>query len=424
MTTTTDHPGRSRMPAKPPRIDRVRILHIEDDPAITSLVTFILHQTDPDRFVVQSHASLGDAGPALMRTHRGDLVLLDLNLPDSQGWNTFATLHRDYPGLPLVILTGDPDEELAMRAVQEGAQDYLLKSEIRVPGLLARVIRYAVERHHALEEIETARRQLAQQNDQLQAALQSLEKTSAALVESEKIKSLGQMAAGIAHELKNPLAILRMGLDYIQRAAPERRAQAQERVMSDLFGALHRADDIIADLMAYSAPSPLQAEPASLNRLIEEAVEIMRPLLLQHHIEYELRLAAELPELPLDRKRILQLLVNLISNAVQAMSPSGERGRLQISTQAGRMPAESTGPDDTTFPEPLLVTAEFRDNGPGIPAEALPHVFDPFFTTKAAQGGTGLGLAVSAMIMDLHGGRLELTNHPDGGAVAKLIFIA
>ncbi|HMO52546.1 MAG TPA: ATP-binding protein [Kiritimatiellia bacterium] len=402
----------------------LHVIHIEDDPQVASLAAHILHQSSPDDFRVDHYASLGDAGLALDigAGGVGDVILLDLNLPDSRGWSTFSRMHQHYPDIPIVVLTGDPDQAIAIRAVQEGAQDYLLKSELRVPGLLARILRYAVERHRYIKEIESARRQLLRQNKQLQEAMANLERTGAALIESEKIKSLGQMAAGIAHELKNPLAIIRMGLDYLDRSHPDRRGGAATKILPDLFKALSRGEGIIADMMDYSAPLTPRVESLSLNALIEEALDLIRPLCVRYHIEVRCELTSSLPPLALDRKKIIQLLMNLLSNAVQAMSDQGA-GVLTVRTVMAPMPPSPQAPPESEWPDPMLVTAEISDTGPGIPVDVLPRVFDPFFTTKSANGGTGLGLPVGAMIMEQHGGRLELSNHPGGGAMARLTFV-
>jgi signal transduction histidine kinase len=404
------------------RTSAIRVWHVEDDDQIVRVVARIFQPPGGSGIEIIRYAYLRDVLAALPQSRPGDVLLLDLNLPDNKGWSTFEQIHQARPELPLVILTGDPDEELARRAVRQGAQDYLLKSEISLPGLLMRVVRYALDRRIYLREIEEGHRLLEAQNLRLLKALKNLEKTSAALIESEKIKSLGQMAAGIAHEVKNPLAILRMGLDYLNRAKPEKAAAALQKTIPDLFAALSRADSIIADMMDYSAPRSIHPELMSLNRLVEEAAAIMKPLCARNRVDIILDLAPALPELSLDRQKIIQLLLNLIGNAVQAMARGG--GKLLIHTATTMMEGEisdESGKED--LPDPVLVVVEIHDSGPGIPPEILPRVFDPFFTTKSASGGTGLGLSVCAMIMDLHGGRLELMNHPDGGALARLTFI-
>ena len=395
----------------------VRVLYLEDEDLPAEVVLYILQREEPQAFQIQRTTSLA-ATVAALNQNAYDVVLIDLNLPDSEGWETFAAVHRAAPETAVVILTGDPDTEIAVRAVGEGAQDYLYKHELNVPGLLTRVLHYAVTRHHIDQALRAANRSLEQRNQELQRTMASLEQTRLALVESEKIKSMGQMAAGIAHEIKNPLAIIRMGLDYLSGAQPEKAPQAIARTLPEMVSALDRANTILSEMLDYAAPRALQVEAFPLNEVVREALVIMGTSLCTSGIEVLADLDEELPEIELDRQKMIQVMINLIGNASQAM-PNG--GLLRIRTRRTQFPVDSSDAASEGMPEIALL--EVQDSGTGIREEDLEHVFDPFFTTRAGSGGTGLGLSVCKMILDLHGGRLTLQNHPDGGSVATIQFI-
>lgn len=403
------HPWRHRL---------IRILYLEDEDLPAELVQFILRREEPESFRIHRLTTVAEARTALARAGDFDVVLLDLNLLDSSGWHTFETIRTAAPDTAVVILTGDPDTAIAARAVREGAEDYLYKHELNVPGLLNRVLHYAVTRHRAKQDLRQANRELARRNQDLQRLMESLEKTRMALVESEKIKSLGQMAAGIAHEIKNPLAILRMGLDHIANAKPGGMDRAVGRVLPDLVSALERADTIVMEMLDYAAPRPLQVTSCSLNDLAREALQILHNTLAVQQVTVHTHLASDLPLLDLDRQKMTQVLINLIANALQAMKGPGV---LHVTTARTSFPLES--PEDTRDGLPDIAMIEIHDSGPGIAPEDEERIFDPFYTTKGDQGGTGLGLPVCKMILDLHGAHLSLKNHPDGGAAACISFI-
>lgn len=423
MTGTLQHgqdvsPGAADAPIHPPwSSTTLSVLYVEDEDLPAEVVQYILHRGNPRAFAIERVTSVRDAVEQLGEKPY-DVILLDLNLPDIAGWTTFQVVRRHAAEAAIVILTGDPDTEIARRAVQEGAQDYLYKHQMNTPGLLERVLCYAAARHQHQQSLRRVNRRLEQRNQDLQRLMQSLEATQLALVESEKVKSMGQMAAGIAHEIKNPLAILEMGLEYLQGAAPDRLPAARDKVLPDLLSALERAAGIVNEMLDYAAPRALQVEAANLNDVVQEAVNLMSTSFHGHGISTAVSFEETLPPIELDRTKMIQVLLNLITNALNAMEGAG---RLDIRTLRARIPPLPGVDDGEDLPE--LAVVEIRDTGPGLPPEVADHIFDPFFTTRADRGGTGLGLPVCKMILDLHGARLEVGNHDEGGAVARISFV-
>lgn len=232
----------------------------------------------------------------------------------------------------------------------------------------------------------------------------------ALLMQADKIESLGRFAAGVAHEIKNPLAILQMGMECLS----DRRDQLGEDVLAvlgEMETAISRADDIVRGMLHFARSGDLVLEACSVNAIVEQAAHVLRPEFAEHRIKLETQLLEPIPSVLADAARIEQVLLNLMVNAVQAMSAGGV---LQVRTYYGQI-SEMQRDEGLRIVERLrrgdtVVVVEVRDQGPGIPEHLLQRVFDPFFTTKSTGEGTGLGLSVALRIVELHRGYLQLHN--------------
>jgi signal transduction histidine kinase len=166
---------------------------------------------------------------------------------------------------------------------------------------------------------------------------------------------------------------------------------------------VERIRQIVVGLLNFSKPKQSDPREVELNEVVTGTMRLVRNMLDVSNIELELHLAEGLPPVFVDENQIYQVLVNIITNAIQAMEATDEKERrLVITTRPGEAPGS--------------LEIELRDTGKGIPAEHMPHVFDPFFSTKGV-GGTGLGLSVSYGIVKNHGGKIRAGNAPGGGAV-------
>jgi signal transduction histidine kinase len=269
--------------------------------------------------------------------------------------------------------------------------------------------RTATLRNEVAERVRTEAR-LTRAHAELQASLAELQSTQLQLIEAAKSESIGRLAAGVAHEVKNPLMTLGLGADYfLNRGAcrPEETA-----LLHDMKEAVRRAGSIINLLLDFSRPRPVQFKDEDLNALVETALSLARQPLAAHRVSVVRELQENLPPVPLDRNRIEHVLVNLVDNAIQAMPEGGTLTvRTRVDTGAGAGSAQ-----------PGTVSVMVEDTGRGIPEEVLNKVFEPFFTTKPQGQGTGLGLSIVRKIMQIHGGSVALANRPEGGAVALLDF--
>lgn len=241
------------------------------------------------------------------------------------------------------------------------------------------------------------------------------------LIQSEKLESIGRLAAGVAHEVKNPLAVILMGVAYLTRQMTHGDANVP-MVLGEIELAVRKADTVIRGLLDFSAPSELQLNAEDLNGVIDQALLLVKHELEKTHVTV-MRELSTLPPINLDGNKIQQVFINLFVNAVQAM-PNG--GTLTIRTCVKPKAAVEThlGLKETRWlaRQSTVVVVEVDDTGSGIQDTKLPKVFDPFFTTKPTGKGTGLGLTVSKKIVELHGGLIDVRNRPEGGVRATIVF--
>jgi PAS domain S-box-containing protein len=255
-------------------------------------------------------------------------------------------------------------------------------------------------------------------------AEENLHSTQLQLIQAEKMESLGRMAAGIAHEVKNPLAVILIGADYLSAEMTGGDGAAME-VVKEIRDSVVRADTIIREMLDFAAPKELRLRPEDLNVLIHTAMPLVRHEMEPNGIVLEEKYSRPLPLAPIDKNKITQAVINLCINAIQAM-PGG--GALTVSTRAEQLTEvardEGSRVNERFRVGDTVVIVEIEDTGVGIPPDKLRTIFEPFFTTKETGKGTGLGLTVTKKIIDLHGGEIRLANRPEGGVKATLIFKA
>jgi PAS domain S-box-containing protein len=282
------------------------------------------------------------------------------------------------------------------------------------------------ERKEAAEQLRQAYLQVERSHEETQRALEKLQAAHSELrtvqmqlVEAEKMKSVGRLAAGIAHEVKNPLAIVRIGVEFLESHVNDKTLCDIIREMSD---AVRRADGVIRELLDFSAPKRLELAETDLNQLIEQALQRVRGE-RRGDVQVIREFQRDLPRVRLDLEKISQVFVNLLTNALHAMDNGGV---LTVRTYAKQLTGVGSNIADIRSESfrvgETLVVAEIDDTGVGIPDDKLAKIFEPFFTTKPTGKGTGLGLSVVKTIVDLHGATIDLRNLPEGGARVTLMF--
>ena len=363
-----------------------KILIVDDEPAMVRLLELLLEHvgytnlrstTDP-REVLECCAEF-----------QPDLILLDLRMPHLSGVQVLKQLERRRADLylPVLVLTADMSRESKRAALEAGASDYVTKP-FEQAELLLRV--------RNLLEMRFLHRDLRRQNETLEAQIQ--ERTHQ-LLEAEQLATMGNLLAGVAHELNSPLSVILGHVGLFAATAVDDSARARAREIGE---AAERCVRIVRSFLTMARRHPPERGPVSLNHLLRDAVELLALGLRVDNVDVRLDLESDLPPMWADGHQLKQLAVNLIANARHALREAPLPRRLSIVT---RYEVQSR-----------RVRIEVADTGPGIPPEILARVFEPFFTTKPEGEGTGLGLALARGIVEGHGGTLSVESRPGEGA--------
>jgi len=338
-----------------------------------------------------------------------DIVILDLNVPDSSGEETLIRFNKEYPNLPVVVHTGAYEEDLGLAALGVGAQDFLVKGKF-TPYTLNKALHYAIERKRLQLQLLEANTKV--QNTQLQ------------LVQAEKMKVVGGLASGVAHEVKNPLATILYGVTYLTQTLNGDDEKIQ-LVLDNIKEAVDRANNIITDLLDFSSIHKMQRSPEDLNQIVEKSLSLVHHEFDKKHIQAVKELNPKIPKLNIDRNRIEQVIINLVLNAVLAM-PDG--GKITLRSDVRDLSKRNKDVPqfliDKLKTKGRIVLLQIDDEGCGIPDDQKDKAFDPFFTTRRSNGGVGLGLAISKSIMENHDAALFIENRKEGGLRATMVFKA
>ena len=256
---------------------------------------------------------------------------------------------------------------------------------------------------------------------------EDLKAAQSQLMQAEKLHSIGQLAAGVAHEVKNPLQVILVGLQYFGDSLLTTNEEARS-VLTDMREAVQRANAVVQDLLDFASPRELGMQPRQINALLEKAIRFVRHDTTKAGVKVVTNFAAGMPDASVDPTKIEQVFINLITNACHAM-PAG--GTLTVTTRERVMTPSESPQHDTgdrsgirfRSGEPVLAI-EIRDTGTGVPPEKLTRIFEPFYTTKSTGKGTGLGLSVTQKIIDLPRGKISIENHPEGGVIATITLKA
>jgi PAS domain S-box-containing protein len=243
-------------------------------------------------------------------------------------------------------------------------------------------------------------------------------KANESLADATRLESVGRLAAGVAHEVKNPLMIIRLGVDYLSKQFPQKSSQ---EVLDDVRGAIDRADSVIMDLLNFSKQKHFARRPTDIDRVIDKALHLIKHEIKRRNIAIVRNHNDPMPQIYADPDRLVQVFVNLLSNAAQAI---GEDGGIEVVLRLIRLSERDLERSDPSMFRvgEQVIAVDIRDSGPGFSVENRKKIFEPFFTTKPIGEGTGLGLAVSRNIVIMHKGSISISNRSEGGVSALLMF--
>ncbi|MBF0276324.1 MAG: response regulator [SAR324 cluster bacterium] len=396
--------------------ENIKILLVEDNPGDARLIEEFLSEIGkvPSQL---AHVECLDDAISLLDNEEFQLILLDLNLPDSRGIETFTTIKNQGVEIPIVALSGLDDETIALEAVHQGAQDYLVKGEIN-PHLLWRSIQYAIERQkilkdhkQILEVLHESEKELKKHRDHLEELVllrtKELKNTQAQLVQSAKLASAGEMATGIAHELNQPLNIIQVFADNLMDSWSKGNKKDPRPCLETILGQVERAAKITNHLRTFGRETQSNSfKLADINLIVEDSLLLVSELFRLNEIKLIKEFSGVLPRVNCQPVQIEQILANLLSNAKDAMENSLKK---ELTLR--------------TYKREKSVVIEIEDTGAGIAENIQSKIFDPFFTTKEVGKGSGLGLSVSHGIIEEHGGKIEVEsgNDPQKGT-SRTIF--
>ncbi|MGF1936353.1 MAG: hybrid sensor histidine kinase/response regulator [Nostoc sp. ChiQUE02] len=377
----------------------IHILLVEDSASDAHLLRRIFLHADQEQWQMlhverlseainasreNSASTLDNSQIISRRQRRFDLVLLDLSLPDSIGLNTLKEFRAAVPDIPVVVLTGLDDEDLALQALAEGAQDYLVKDQMTIQRLV-RAIRYAIERSEILNQLR-----------------ESEERTRQALAKEQELNELkSNFVAMVSHEFRTPMTTIRTAVDILEynsnKLTDDRKTKYFDRIQNAINQMLHLLDEIL--FLSKTEAAKLEYKPTFLNleNFCSELTDILQLNAgSQHSIIFSFQ--GESSQAQMDEDLLNCILTNLISNAIKYS------------------PQNSTIWFDLICKD-RLATFQVRDRGMGIPLKDQTRLFETFYRASnvGVIQGTGLGLTIVKKCVELHGGHIQLESEQDVG---------
>jgi len=359
-------------------MQNIRLLLVDDETGFLNPVSKRLKK----RGISPELASGGEQCLSILESQAIDVVVTDIKMPGMDGIRLLKAIKEKYPDIEVMLLTGQASIQDGVEGIKAGAFDYLTKP-IEIEQLLEKI-------HLAYEKIVDRQ----EKRKEAEFRVKYLEEVWTQIVQSEKLASLGRLAAGVAHEINNPLTgILLYGnmmLEKLEDNNPLK--QHLKYVLEDA----NRCKEIVKNLLAYSRQNSPSKERFELNSLVQSSLSLIE----DHKIFKNISLVKEPADYSIpvyaDKNQLTQVIINLVMNAVDAMD---DRGKLTIRTYRD----EKAG----------MACLEVQDTGTGIPQEVISKIFDPFFTTKMPGKGTGLGLSTIYGIVKENNGRISVkeTSH-------------
>jgi signal transduction histidine kinase len=339
-----------------------------------------------------------------------DLCMLDYRLGEGNGIGLLQALRSQNITTPIILLTGQGDQEIAVEAMKSGANDYIVKGKLSCESL-SKSIRHAIQLHREAERrehteamLKKSHQELTVAHGELQTSLNKLKTAQNQILRSEKLAGIGRLAAGVCHEILNPLNIISGHTQALQMERKDDQDLLED--LGSVTEEIHRIEKIISGLLKFSRKGDVELKYTDINQELESVLAIIEGEMSSGGVEVVREFNSDLPKLLLDNDRMRQVYLNIINNAKYAMSGGGT---LTVRTQVMKGNASSI-PEKNGF-----LRISFMDTGPGIDKENLGKIFDPFFTTKPEDKGTGLGLSVCYSIVEKHGGFLEAESDGQNG---------
>ena len=406
-----------------------RLLVIDDEEEIVKRLTRVLGKEGYEVI----GAFNGKDGLDVIQSSKIDVIITDIRMHDMDGIDVLKKAKKLYRDIEGIVVTGFKDQELAIKSLRAGALDYLTKP-INLDELL-----FAVQR--AIEKINLNRNQLyrsrelkitseiiTKMNEELERRIkersQELDQTQAQLFQTSKLATLGEMSAGLAHEMNQPLGGISLTAKYMGKLM-ERGKLSNEEIESglrDIETSVKRMARIIKHIRTFARQDTLAFSEVNVNETIDSAMSLLGEQLRLHSIEVKLDLDPALPNIAGEPYQLEQVWINIIGNARDSMDEKSERisdGRLQIDGYKKSINISTINHLESETP---FVEVRVTDNGIGFTEEQGKRIFEPFFTTKEVGKGMGLGLSITHGIIESHKGTIEVEGEAGEGAVVRILL--
>jgi len=371
-----------------------KVLIVDDSPVDRKLLKDLLK----DDYQVME-AQDGTSALEMIAKDPPEIILLDIHIPVIDGFEVCRRIKADAinQSIPVLFFTSSGDIENKVKGFESGAVDFITK-----PFITAEV-KARVNAHLQIRQMQQDR--LSRLEDEKQSiaekfknADQKLKDFTAQLIQTEKMAAIGEITAGVAHELKQPLNVIKIICQSIMKDIEKQRfdLESAKQDLPELLNQTNRMAQIIDHMRVFSRRTVgTTVEELNINESIDGVFVFLGQQLMNHNVMVDKQYAQSLPAIKGDSIRLEQVFMNLITNSRQAMMSAG--------TKAMKIEIKTYFNDDKKS-----VVAEFKDNGPGIPMEIREKIFESFFTTKEAGEGTGLGLSTARKIVEEHGGKIEV----------------
>jgi len=354
---------------------KIRLLLVDDEEHFRSTLAKRLGK----RGITARQAASGEACLEILVHEPQDVVVLDVKMPGLSGIETLNRIKETYAATEVILLTGHAATRDGVEGIKSGAFDYLAKP-VEFDHLLGKIIQ-------AYDKILSAKRE--------KEAARYRARVKQQMIATERLAALGTLAAGVAHEINNPLAIINEAAGYLTLLLKKKELMgmahkaAFEKALQKIDASVDRARSITHQLLGSVRKSEAILDNVNPVELVEETVQLIRREARDRDIRIDQRAAPGLKTIWVDPNQLRQVLINLLSNAIQASSP-GSSIRVELK------------------PHPEGISIAVADTGEGIPREHLEKIFEPFFSTKAPGEGTGLGLFVTRELIEKMSGNLKV----------------
>ena len=370
-----------------------KVLLVDDEPNIRWTMAEFLKREHYDAVT----ASDFDGALSILDSTEIDAAVIDIILPRKSGIELLKELRSRDSAIPVIMITGEPNLSQLPEIVRAGAYDFISKPVVK--HVLVKAVARAVEKKHLNDERRRLEQEIREYAEQLEARVaertSELAEAQARLAHQDKIAALGRAAAQVAHEIKNPLAGLRLYTLHLQAKGSGKLSAAEMGIIDKILDGINRLSDTADQILNFARPISLTLSRADMNSLVTSAIQLLQPQIAENRIEVKLDLAQPGAPILLDEASIHSALMNLMLNAIHAM-PVG--GILTVVTGV-------RGND--------LLRLTINDTGCGMTEEEVKNVFEPFHTTKSQ--GLGLGAPYAKKVIEQHRGQITVKSRVGEG---------